>query len=73
MRVRFLIHVLDQNCLTEVDNIPPVQVVIPVFLKGSQRQKKKKKKTEQTEREDHALCTEMYLTLFWLSKSWYLV
>lgn len=43
MRVRFLIHVLDQNCLTEVDNIPPVQVVIPVFLKGSQRQKKKKK------------------------------
>lgn len=50
MRVRFLIHVLDQNCLTEMDNIPPVQVVIPVFLKGSQRQKKKKRLNKQKEK-----------------------
>lgn len=40
---RFLIHVLGQNHLTEVHNIPPRQVVIPVFLEGSQKKKKKKK------------------------------
>lgn len=55
---RFLIHVLGQNHLTEVHNIPPRQVVIPVFLEGSQKGKKKKN-VEQTETEDHVLRTEM--------------
>lgn len=47
---RFLIHVLGQNHLTEVHNIPPRQVVIPVFLEGSQKGKKKKMLNKQKQK-----------------------